>query len=335
MKILEKYNKLELILLLENSKSFRDFLRKIKSSSNGSGSYRSIKTQLNRMEIEIPKYDYIIGRNSLTRLNNDEVFIENSTYNRQHLKSRIINECLIKYVCDKCGNDGSWQGQILSLQLEHKNGINNDNRLQNLCFLCPNCHSQTDTYSGKSLKKEIKTKIRHKKEKTKKEIKTKKGICECGKEIMNYSKRCIECNNKYQRRVERPSYKNIMIDVKKYGYRKTGEKYGVSDNAVRKWIISEEKILSNHVLKIVEREKLGDDISEYEKKFSHSEDWKDLNQEVMSLLSQGQIPFNRENWNLYKNVIINVYQKDNKQISDIIYDNVLVTRDYKINKILK
>lgn len=44
----------------------------------------------------------------------------------------------------------SWNGQPLVLQLEHKNGINNDNRLENLAFICPNCHSQTPTYAGRN-----------------------------------------------------------------------------------------------------------------------------------------------------------------------------------------
>jgi hypothetical protein len=39
------------------------------------------------------------------------------------------------------------------LQLEHVNGVNNDNRPQNLCFLCPSCHSQTSTFCGGNSKK--------------------------------------------------------------------------------------------------------------------------------------------------------------------------------------
>jgi 5-methylcytosine-specific restriction endonuclease McrA len=45
-----------------------------------------------------------------------------------------------------------WFDKKLSLHLDHKNGINNDNKIKNLRFLCPNCHSQTSTYGGKSRK---------------------------------------------------------------------------------------------------------------------------------------------------------------------------------------
>ena len=115
-----------------------------------------------------------------------KVFIENSSFSRQHLKERIIKNKLIDYKCEECENDGEWNGKKLSLHLEHKNGVNDDNRLDNLTFLCPNCHSQTDTYSGKKRKRKEKRR------------------CKCGKEIFKTSKMCSECNSIKSRKVERP-----------------------------------------------------------------------------------------------------------------------------------
>lgn len=84
-----------------------------------------------------------------------DILVENSEYkSRYHLKNRLVKEGLLDYKCASCENDGYWNGKKLTLQLEHKNGIPNDNRLSNLEFLCPNCHSQTDTYSGKNRKVE-------------------------------------------------------------------------------------------------------------------------------------------------------------------------------------
>ena len=80
------------------------------------------------------------------RLSDDEVFVENSTYARHHIKHRVITQKLINYECAICGNKGEWMNKPLPLILDHINGINNDNRLENLRFLCPNCHSQTETY---------------------------------------------------------------------------------------------------------------------------------------------------------------------------------------------
>jgi len=83
------------------------------------------------------------------RLTNEEVFIENSTYARHHIKKRIIEENMIDYECSLCENQGEWMGKKLPLVLDHINGINNDNRIENLRFLCSNCDSQLPTYKNR------------------------------------------------------------------------------------------------------------------------------------------------------------------------------------------
>ena len=66
------------------------------------------------------------------------------------LKDILIRNKIIEYACDKCDNMGTWENEPLTLQLDHINGINNDNRIENLRLLCPNCHSQTQTFAGKN-----------------------------------------------------------------------------------------------------------------------------------------------------------------------------------------
>jgi len=153
------------------------------------------------------------------KLKDEEVFIENSTYSRQHLKKRIIKNCFIKYVCNDCGNSGKWNGDKLILHLEHINGVNDDNRLCNLTFLCPNCHSQTNTYAGKSKRKERIVKK-----------------CKCGEEIYRTSKMCVGCNSVKNRKVERPDLEDLLENIESVGYSATGRKYNVSDNTIRKWV---------------------------------------------------------------------------------------------------
>ncbi len=82
-----------------------------------------------------------------------EVFVENSTYARHRLKERIINQQLIPYICACCGICDMWNGKSMPLILDHKNGINNDNRLENLRFVCSNCDSQLPTYKSRNIKK--------------------------------------------------------------------------------------------------------------------------------------------------------------------------------------
>lgn len=232
MKILEKYTELEINKILNESNSFREFLIKIGSSFSGSTAYISIKKQLKEMGINIPIFEdnkkYIIKK----KKDDEEIFVENSKFNRSHLKDRIIKNRMIEYVCLKCGNNGSWMEECISLQLEHKNGISNDNRIDNLCFLCPNCHSQTKTYSGKKNKKI---------EKNIKKYKNKDKFCECGNKMGSGSQRCFKCAMSSIRKIERPKYEQLSLDIFEIGYRATGRKYGVSDNTIRKWIKYYEK----------------------------------------------------------------------------------------------
>lgn len=88
---------------------------------------------------------------------NEVVFTEGSTYSNEMVKQRIVVNNLLEYKCCKCGID-SWYDETLVLDLDHINGNNRDNRLENLRFLCPNCHSQTDTYKGRN-KNSGKTKV--------------------------------------------------------------------------------------------------------------------------------------------------------------------------------
>ena len=88
------------------------------------------------------------------RISDADAFIENSGLARHLIKKRIIRDKLLEYKCSCCGLGDSWNGKTLSLQLDHINGINNDHRLENLRFLCPNCHTQQDTYAAKNIVKQ-------------------------------------------------------------------------------------------------------------------------------------------------------------------------------------
>ena len=84
---------------------------------------------------------------------NEEVFVNNSNYARHNLKRRILKDNMIPYSCACCGIKAEWQGKPMPLILDHINGINNDNRLENLRFVCSNCDTQLPTYKNKRGKK--------------------------------------------------------------------------------------------------------------------------------------------------------------------------------------
>jgi hypothetical protein len=85
-----------------------------------------------------------------TQLSIENVFKVNGNVINSRVKTIIERENLLPRQCDVCSLTDTWQGKPLKLQLDHINGINNDNRLENLRFLCPNCHTQTDTFCSKN-----------------------------------------------------------------------------------------------------------------------------------------------------------------------------------------
>lgn len=91
----------------------------------------------------------LLEYNLKIKFDNSRCFVENSTYPRHRLKERIIKQKLIEYKCKICGNEGIWMGKPLPLILDHENGVNNDNRLENLGFVCSNCDSQLPTYKNR------------------------------------------------------------------------------------------------------------------------------------------------------------------------------------------
>jgi hypothetical protein len=79
----------------------------------------------------------------------EEYLVDGRRVNRSHLKSRLLAEGLKTNRCERCGLD-EWLGEPLAMALHHVNGDGQDNRIENLAMLCPNCHAQTPNFSGRN-----------------------------------------------------------------------------------------------------------------------------------------------------------------------------------------
>ena len=143
--ILSDENKLREILLI--SENYADALNRFNLTAT-SGNYKTLNKFIKQYQISFIANKRIKSKIK-KKYSDEDCFKVNSTLARHHIKSRIIRNNLIEYKCE-CGNIGEWNKKPLVLQLEHLNGINDDNRLENLAFICPNCHSQTSTYAAKN-----------------------------------------------------------------------------------------------------------------------------------------------------------------------------------------
>lgn len=79
----------------------------------------------------------------------ENIMVENSTYQSNKLRIKLIISGLKEHKCECCGLS-KWFNKKIPLELNHKNGINSDHRFFNLELLCPNCHALTDNYRGKN-----------------------------------------------------------------------------------------------------------------------------------------------------------------------------------------
>lgn len=232
--------------LIKESKSFADVLRKLGLREVG-GVRKTLNKRICEEGVDVTHiYDNFKNSNNGGgfKIGLEDILVENSNYNStSNLKQRLLKENLIKNECNICGQKPIWNEKILVMVLDHINGNCKDNRIENLRLICPNCNSQTDTFAGRNNKwvKERKKMFKEAK------IKQKEYICSgCGKAInKNKNNMCIDCYSISLRTIERPSYEELVKMVEETNLSVVGRKYGVSSNAVKKWIKKYEKELNN------------------------------------------------------------------------------------------
>ena len=145
-------NKEKLINAIKNSKSYNEVFIKLNMSS-ASSNYNLLKRLIKKFNINIShflnKSELMVRVHLQRKLSINEILIINSKTSRGTIKKIVLDNNLLEYKCVLCGQDEWWNGQKMSLILDHKNGVRNDHRLENLRFVCPNCNSTLPTHCRK------------------------------------------------------------------------------------------------------------------------------------------------------------------------------------------
>lgn len=209
----------EMVNAIKNSITVSDILKKI-GLKVCAGNYDTVRKFIRSNNIDS---SHIIGKRCGRggcgkKFENDikEILIENSNYGRKYLKKRLIESGLLKNECHECELKNEWNGKPITMVLDHINGINNDNRIENLRLLCPNCNSQQDTFCRGKYKKA-------------------ERLCKCGNKMHYQSKMCLTCRGLSIRRANRPSKEKLEKLINSMSWVSIGKKYNVSDNSIRKW----------------------------------------------------------------------------------------------------
>lgn len=226
--------------LFDENTTYLDILR-LAGYQTLSANYNTLYRVIEHFSIDLTKFkeNYKMFKKRMAHniiyedLTYEEVIARTTT--RRVIKRYIITKNLIPYICSECGNDGNYNGKELILQLDHVDGNPVNNNLENLRFLCPNCHSQTDTFAGRNP-----TKL------------NRQPNCRClicSKPLVNKTKygMCKKCfleseiktnTEKLRSRLAKRKFEVSKEELEKlleeHSFTKIGKMFGVSDNAIRR-----------------------------------------------------------------------------------------------------
>ena len=135
--------------LVAESNSFNDLIPKLGYNTRSGSNHNTVKNRLDKYGIDYSHF----GNLNRTERTEENVFIENSTATQRTLRLWYEKGHYTEYKCAICGMEPFWENKPLVLILDHINGKNTDDRLENLRWVCPNCNMQLPTTNGRNINK--------------------------------------------------------------------------------------------------------------------------------------------------------------------------------------
>jgi hypothetical protein len=219
------YTKEILEQVVKDSTNISEVVRKLGLNLNQS-SHGLISSKIKFFNINTDHFT--IQRQKIgPKRSNDEILKYRDSASRE--RSRALKKALIdnnvKYECSLCQNNGKWREYDLTLQIDHIDGDYRNNNKENLRFLCPNCHSQTETYcQSKGRTKKLQYKSGNKK------------CVDCDKIIADVSTRCSKCFGYFNKQKTKRPEKHVLENLLKTKSCPTiAKEYMVSVTSVREW----------------------------------------------------------------------------------------------------
>ena len=151
---LHKYSLDQLVKAINDSNSLRQVLIKLDVASYG-GNYEILKKAIKYYSLDISHFTgqaWNKGKKLTSKYSLSDYLENKKPIQSYKLKNRLLENNLLKPVCSNCKNE-TWLDKPIPLELDHINGNNKDNRLENLRLLCPNCHALTPNYRSKNRSK--------------------------------------------------------------------------------------------------------------------------------------------------------------------------------------
>lgn len=230
-----RYTEAQVRAAVENAPSYSAALRQLGLRAAG-GNHRTLKKVIAFYGISTDHFDpnwVLRGPRTRKTIPLDEILVEHSDYHRGNLKRRLYEVGLKHRRCELCGQGETWKGRAMALILDHINGVATDNRIENLRIVCANCAATLDTHCGRKNRLVVDP----------------LACAHCGESFVprypaqRYCSHACGVHNKgprdpkpAARKVPRPPYEQLVAEIRATNYCAVARTYGVSDNAVRKWI---------------------------------------------------------------------------------------------------